>query len=580
MLRRILLVAVVLWLVASPAMALASGGVVYKLFDWGTDPNFGAVLFVYWDSANPSRGVYNWDRLDAALSKIEAQTLPEGRPKPAQVFIQFYESPPSPIAGVDFTDRTPPWVYAGQNRPIVGGRPVGHVLEACGKRAVIPAYDSAVWRNAYFDMVRAFAAHVEQYSSVQSIVVSVGVDSETQPIKDWYCSWKSELHKVPGLEYAWGGYNPPWRHGFVFEAMDVYREAFPDMDLYIASAPGGEARMFHAEYAANLGIGLKHAGGQPDGESAQGHGTMTGSWDPIARFGDAVNIWTESTHDIGAVSWRYWALLFMLHFHPAQMSLHGGFFRDMDPTMLGWVQSHLNVTAETAPSAWLVMRDSEFPLQGSPSRGVSGLVGNFEFYLTQTNTGDTPRVARPAIPASARDHDYSRQARRGQVFGVRLDPVFAARADRFSVTVTYLDIGTGAWSVAGQTAYRANTGAWQKATFSITHPEFAVVSHGDDLYLHRIDVVPAGMATPTLTIPTILTITPTATRTATPTHTYTPTPTVTPTRTMTPTRTVVPVTLTPTPRPRTVELVCQQLVLYYDDGSVQIIEGECIGGGR
>ena len=558
------------------AMPVAAEGTtrLYKMFDRGTDLEaihgvpIGAVHHWAWDDIETAPGVYNWAKIDAA----HAAERVLGKPVMTQIIVSYSTSSRAGWPAYTPLDATPEHVYArGVPHKIMHGRRVGHIIEdAQGNQMAMPAYDNATWRRAYYDMIRAFAVRYD--GQVDVVIMSVGLDGETQPAKHGWMTALRNDDRYAGIEYRWGQ--------FVEQSIGVYGNAFIETTSLLNNAPGGAARghraaIIAAHHAEGKNVGLKHSGLQPDIDSYQGwgvdfHGNPTvGSWDPIITYSTTLPIALESAHWMSQEN-IYWSMFAALHYHPTWVDWHASWFDAIRRDDLHWFWPHVQArTPEDAPSAWVVLRDSEFPRSSWGPGGYMGKQGNWEYWLTQTNAGQTAQVLRAQMPA-AKDAIESRQARRGTRFEFAIDPGFVA--DSYDVTLRYLDIGAGSITVGGQTAYRANTGVWQSATFRVSGQAFAVTA-SPEMILHRIDVTrrsPLDAITPT----------------ATPTHTYTPTathtPTLTATATMTPTRTPVPATLTPTPMD--VEMACWQtvLTLHYPDGRVQVIEGEieCMGGER
>jgi hypothetical protein len=316
-----------------------------------------------------------------------------------------------------FYDATPRWVYdtidsqnPGNPRPIVAGRKVGHKLDGCGNVAVLPMYDSPTWREAYFDLVRAFGERYGDHPQVAATVINTGLDGETQAVKDWYCDWNAQLDKqAPDVRYRFGQ--------FMLDTMDVYREAFPNKHIFINNAPGGSGtRLSTAEHAASLDppVGLKHSGMWIDLDSHQGYGDFVGSWDMIREYSMTLPIWLESPFGLGGSEHRYWALMAGLHYHPDAMNLHPEFFPQSEPEWLRFAVEHIGVTITDTPSVWTVLRDAEYPLVSWGEGGVSGFMGDWTFWLYRLEDAPqsaTERVWRDDMPA-AKDHVFSRQARR------------------------------------------------------------------------------------------------------------------------------------------------------------------------
>lgn len=516
-----------------PLTAHADADSVRRLFDWGghdAEP-WGAVQFRPWAVVNPAAGVYDWSQIDRYLEAV--------KPKTVQLFVTVSRSE-SEYSGVDFSDDTPSWA------------PQGHLLDSGSASAIVPAYDNSNWRLAYFAFVRAMGARYDADPRVASVIVSVGLDSETQIVKYASANWGAVV-QGSSLEYRWGQFVPA--------AMQVYREAFPTKPLYLNSAPG-QGRMARAAEAAKYNIGLKHAGMWYDLDSYQGYGGQEGSWDAMRAYSMTLPIAVESPH-WGAVENLRWSLYAGLHYWPREMSLHPDYFVPEMADMIAWTAAHVNVTLADTPSVWSVLRDWEYLFVGASGRGVSGKMGNWEQGL---RVSGGKRVWRSELPAIARDDWRSRQCRMGDAFDVILPETFVR--DRYTLRLTYLD--TGAPSIAvywgdalGNRLQRVwamgNTGQWLTTSVELVRIEpgaAILIESNGQIYLHMVEIVGENNPpTPTATTTATWTATPTATvqeptkdvSTCTPTATWTATVTATPTvSTSTPT---VTETFTPTPTP-------------------------------
>ena len=410
--KRALLAIALFALVAMPASA---EGHVYRFFNWDV-PGVPGVVYASWNQIQGSSESYNWGGLDAALARIQA---------PAQIFVTVAESDIYEPVGDQaqyFCDLTPAWVYAGQGRPTdMNGKPVGHKITGCDGYAVIPAYDSAGWREAYWRLVRAMGEHYRNNPQVTSVVVGTGLDSETQPIKSQKCSWADLMRaQAPDVEYRFDGTNDQ----FIGRTMQVYKESFGDKVLLLNNAPG-ERRCDRADYAATLGIGLKHAGMWVDLDSHQGYGNYCGSWDPIRAYSQTLPIWLETPYGFGGKELLYWSILAGLNYHPDGMNIHSGLWDLMDVAMKEWIEAHLDVTIADTPSVWAVMRDAEYPLQSWGSGGCSGHMGDWIFWMTRTSVNQ--RVWRSSIPAG-REAQEARQCRLGGLFTFDMIRALCARS--------------------------------------------------------------------------------------------------------------------------------------------------------
>jgi hypothetical protein len=362
---------------AAPAPRAVQSNILYQLFDWGTDfqhqhPEYGpvgSVQFYLWDTLNPAADVYNWSRIDAGLAQ-EANLkvkLVNGQEAPKPVALMVFPVISSyPGWNAEYYDATPGWVYDDMDnwdpahpRPLVNGRKVGNALQGCGGTAVLPAYDSELWRRNYSKFVRALGARYDGHPQVACVVANIGLDGETHIVKDYPCNWNELLDlQLGGVRHRFGQ--------FMTECMVVYREAFPNTPVYVANAPGGSGtRIVTSERAAQLKppVGLKNAGMWLDADSYQGYGGYAGMWDMINTYSMTLPIWVESKFDMGQPWQRYWAFLQGLHSHPTMMSVHPEYLTQSDPEWLRFVQEHLGVRINDTPDVWTVLRDFDYPLQ-------------------------------------------------------------------------------------------------------------------------------------------------------------------------------------------------------------------------
>ena len=376
--------------------------ILYQFVDWGTDfqaehPEYGpvgAIEFAMWKDVNPGPGEYNWTAIDKYLDAQRDMrvTLPDGREivKPVVIQVMTHLSSYPGWEGVDFYDGTPPWVYdqierEGNPRPVVHGRKVGYMLEGCDKLAVLPMYDSAIWQNAHWAMVRALGARYNKNPQVSAVFIDTGLDGETQLIKDWYCQWQGIYNATIS------GRVPRGFDAFVLGSMDVYREAFPDKAVFIMNAPGGSyIRQATADRAAtyNPPIGLKHCGMFVDLDSHQGYGDYVGSWDMYATYSMTLPIWLESPFGMGSSDVKYWSWIAGLHYHPDAIDVHPDYLKQTSPEILRWITDHLHRTIQDTPSVWTVLRDREYERQDWNNAGCSGKMGDWTFWLTRRDESD------------------------------------------------------------------------------------------------------------------------------------------------------------------------------------------------
>ena len=405
--------------------------ILYQFHDWGTDfrrlhPEWGpvgSVQMVTWERVNPGPGRYNWYVIDDGLKCEQGLTVllrtGEVIPKPVVLEVHLQLSQYSNWPAV-YYDCTPQWVYdcidaGGDRRPVVNGRKVGYTITSCsGESVVIPMYDNPFWQKAYWDMVRALGQRYEGNPQVTAVVVTAGLDGETQFVRNWGCNLENLANtQARPLSYPY--------YRFVLETMRVYREAFPTKPLFINNCPGGGlVRKDSCDLAASLNppIGIKNSGLWVDAQNHRGLGNAFGSWDGVATYSETVPIWLESAYGFGGPEEIYWSWFAGLHYHPVAMDVHKAFLETSRKSWLSFVQRHLGVTVKTTPDVWTMLRDSEFsPIRwgSNLSDGYVGKPGDWTFWMQRIEglAGNaTVIVTRKDLPEAARSHVYSRQARR------------------------------------------------------------------------------------------------------------------------------------------------------------------------
>jgi hypothetical protein len=555
----------------------------YQMFDQeGTDfqslvPERGPVgsyQWATWATVNPERGKYNWSNIDARLRAVENMTVTlasgEVIPHPVIVTVMCYLSSAYGWSSAEFYDATPQWVYREMgDRPEVGGRLVGHKLTGCGYVAVMPAWDSYVWRSAWLDFVKAFGEHYANDPRVSGIVISTGLDGETQPIKNYHCQWETIIdEQAPGTNYR---FSQLWR-----DTMLAYRNAFPNTQLWIDNVAGGSGtRKASSDYAATLNIGLQNSALTTDIDSHTGYGGWTGQWDMERTYSQTLNMNFETRLGYGSKETMYWTYLAGLHYHPDVITVHPDYLTVLDPATLGWVNSHIGVTLEDTPSVWIAFRDYEYPKVswGSNNQeGASGAMDDWSFWITRIKGG----IRTFALP----EHEmYSRQARTtDDTIVLNIDDGFVR--PNYEACLVYVDSGTDYirvdWSTGWALRQKHNSGEWVTWNFPLHayEPSYDIVidSTKDGIEIvHMLEVIGLWTVyTPTLSPVPSATIPPIPTRTKTVTATISPSPQPT---TITPTA-----TRTGTPVYGALSAICDQCQLIYD-GETWLIPLSQIGEG-
>ncbi|MDX1286443.1 MAG: hypothetical protein R3182_15615, partial [Draconibacterium sp.] len=164
------------------------------------------------------------------------------------------------------------------------------------------------------------------------------------------------------------------------------------------------------------------------------------------------------------------------------------------PEMLSWVSLELGRTRKDAPDAWCFLRESYIKENGGQA------VKNFERWVYQRDVPgyETKPVVKIEHPIKmwmvepGKYYDYI--ARKGQKIGFDVDDSFIASDRSFAVKVSWIDKGTGSWSLVYQglegiekrTVKCKNTDTVQTATFFI-EADFSKKSIPFDLEIQGAD---------------------------------------------------------------------------------------------
>lgn len=437
---------------------------IYRFFEWqGAADGYGAYGFAPWDRIHKGPGQYDWSFIDNWLAK-------QGGKRKAFAIATHL----SQLDGWEsFADCTPAWVYDGMNRPTLNGRPVGKVVTANGKTAAVPYYnDQTRWWKYLAEFVAAFGARYD--GAFDAIFAGPGLDIENQPDKAPFFSGQDHRFGQLCLAYS-----------------DWHRGAFTRTPVFVVVSCGQGRRML-AEHAAGNGQGVKHNGGFiHDLDSWQGYDNYVGSWDAMQWAADnGVPTWVESAYGFMDARKRWWAIYSALHYHPVAVDIHSGLLDKLDAEQTAFIRAHTNVAAQTAPSAWCVLRDMEYPVQRwTPSDGkvygCSGHAGDWQFYLRRTSPdADAPRVE----DVGPSDAPESRQSRRITEATFEVDAKFAPPPYRLSIR--WLDEDERWLGVDDQAETLHGTGSntWLTAEYTITERRFMI--EGDGMAVHSLTVEP------------------------------------------------------------------------------------------
>lgn len=467
---------------------------IYVFYDWtkldpAQYPIIGGHMVLQWDRIETAARTYDWSSVERWISDLTVQ---------------------GKLAGLQID------AYDGQ---CCGGlRIPAHLLQAhpgmvltCPNNITLPRYWDPDYQRAFRDLVRAFGTRYNGDPRIAWIAVSAGVWGETAPAESQFNAC---------LEAA--GLTSEMWVDFVKWSVDIYREAIPDTHLLLQYAPrylNRWERKEFSDYAAGLGVGLKHNGLKPDQDSDAYivfPGTsihQAGQYDPLALWGDHVATAFEGT-DSGFIPGHtntLWGIYNALDKHVAYLNLDTAVVSDPDrQDVLQFAAKYLGRTVANTPSVWAALRET----QGTwfPDRG------NFEFWLYQNDAvpgGKTVPLWNIGSKPEGRFTRRTDQATGNGSMYFDIDDAFVyGGTNQATITITYYDKGTDRWELhydsttdddklAGAVR-KQNTLTWRRQTFDVpdaefrnglpggeNHPgsDFRIWSAGDgDETIHFVDV--------------------------------------------------------------------------------------------
>ena len=498
-------------------------------------PADGATVFFPWMALNPAPGVYNWGGLEYQL---------------AQKAAGGYTT--SVMVTVSRTGFEGDNIYI-RDWPLFAGYP--HLVPVGTQTLVIPPYERDIWRLAMYTFVEEFANRYADDPRISSITIGVGLDGETQPFQDQYSGVVAD---------ALGGNFVASFRSYTKALLVRYRKEFPNMTLFCANNPGGQAfrKDLTLNYMIPFQIGIKNAGAGIDNPTAWGAGDIHTSggnlaiWRPAYDTRGLIPLAIESQTGVQTVESVYWGCLAIMDARPTVVDLHKEWF-DKNPEAIANLKE---LMLNPDKFAVIAFRDDEYgPYFPStvPSDSkfyLSGMPGDFTWNMEKSLGGT--RVWRKDLPVECRDQVESRQARQFDNADFAMANVLHGA---LLFQVSYLDTKVPVtFIVSGEKVQFGGRGTnrfcWDTWTYLVPSNWNGVIGISGKATLHMIRVEALDLVpTPTYTASSTPTSTPTVTFTW-PTLTFTPTPTVTftpmPTDTMTPSDTFTPtptVTFTPTP---------------------------------
>lgn len=468
---------------------------VYVFYDYenlspSRYPIKGGHILVTWKAIETAPGVYNWSWPDGWIADLASKGKYVG------FTVDSYD-------GVCCGGSAVP-THVRQQHPSA-------VIVCNGKE--IPRYWDPAYQRAWGDFVRAVGRRYNGDPRLAWVQISVGIYGETSPAEEEFfgCLESAGLTSEAWIDVV------KW-------SVDLYREAFPDKQLFLQFAPYYKFRVERREftdYAASRGVGLKHNGLKPDTDDAYITDPNLsfyrgGGYDPFARWGDRVATGWEG-YENQAFSMRgrtdsMWSIYNALDKHADILAVDTDLVKATDrQDLLQFANKYLGRTLADTPSVWIALRETEYTW--FPERG------NFEFWLYQKNDVPGGRTVPLWRVGSAPEGRFTRRTDQAtgnpeMYFDVD-DRYIYGNARPVTVTVTYYDQGFDRWQlrydavgdpdkVAG-TVYKTNSFTWKKATFVLTDAQFAnrqrggtdfhiwCLGDGDEI-IHFVDVQrPAGI---------------------------------------------------------------------------------------
>jgi hypothetical protein len=452
----------------------------------------GDVMFFYWDQLQPSIGTppdFTLLRTSLLHERERTTKLVDGTviSKPVIIsIISYNDVDPAPGSrmnkGSTGYDASPAGIYPVGGIGISSGKPgeIPHVGGNCGGNAssatgyncgyvyprsfqpalgtnanvmstgsqkviAVPMYDYAPYREAYCRFWTAFGNYLKtpdpnpppgenamwQWNMVQSIVVGIGVDGETQ----WYKGLTNEQVTSLNLGNSFSG-TWDWDMqlvSFTRDTLETASKAFTRgtcpsctaKPIFVNNAPLAGPLLTSSQWANQVGKmwGLKNSGFAEDNNSwSKGTTTDIGMMGPMSQYGSRLPINAEDKAGGDSSNWA--SILYgMLSLHPDVIDLHpdawyhalsDGTLTTVRAEMLSplnfwtWAAPYIGRTKDNTPGVWTTFREQECPFQvggqwqtcsgkllpsyatpplaGGDPTDETGKVGDFDFWMSRVTT--------------------------------------------------------------------------------------------------------------------------------------------------------------------------------------------------
>jgi len=334
----------------------------------------------------------------------------------------------------------------------------------------IPRYWDPGFRLALRDFVLTLGQRYGNHPNVAWVEVSTGIYGETAPAEDTYneCLMSAGLTSALWIDYV------NW-------ATDLYREAFPNTQLFLQFAPTYDQRnerIAFTDHAAAAGVGLKHNGLKPDGggdaiiDDPAHMNYGGGQYDPVIKWGSQVaTSWEAYENQEGSLRGRtatMWGIYNALDKHADHLVFSTELVTAADrQDLFAFANRYLGKTVHQTPSVWVAMRETEYTWFPD--------YGNFEFWLTQRDSAPGGRTVPLWNVTLAPEGRYARRTDQGS----GNSSMFFDVDNRYAFDTQRKATFTGTWvtqapinlnSYVGRTLkvrFRATTDATTPTTFYV-----------------------------------------------------------------------------------------------------------------
>ncbi len=383
---------------------------------WGVDGDLITVNWGWIETDTP--GVYNWSRLDRALSDAAAKGKKVG------LLISTYNG----WANGGVVNAMPRYLWDAGHPNYEPGAVVDAGPWRCANepsrlgcingRWFYPRYWSDVYRQRYFDFIRALGARYNSNPTLEFIAIGAGmygenhaVDYGTELVGHMKTLIENDLANTTVFCETWAtpctSAEDVWV-SFMQELVDLHRQVLPDKVLFMQTAGftfNSRERIRIATYAAARNVGLSINNMYPNWIFAEDRtGTRNDLWfDQLRLYGDQVPVafegyyyWVGCEGDIQF----YWAVLHTLHRHADILRLNYDLFMDnaQNPR---W--DYINIIKQWKPFLGRSLDDPNDPNRWPPAVFVA-LREHRGPWITCWNGG--PRDPNTGQFTSQRERDY------------------------------------------------------------------------------------------------------------------------------------------------------------------------------